>query len=124
MPTPSQDIDLATLLDALPDGVSMFSPDRRCLYANRAALEALSSRFGIPPGSVIGAYLSELPFPPSYLREVEELVARASAGESLTQEVLAPTASGARWVEHKRYPVRGKDGAMLGIASVVRDVHD
>jgi len=115
---------LAALLDAVPDPLSAVSREGRICYLNRASLEVAHAVSDVPTDEIAGRRWQDLGYPSGSVRQYGEDLARASAGATVTTEILYPTPMGARWFEHKVSPIYREDGTVVSFAAISRDIDD
>lgn len=110
---------LDEILTATPDHVILYDPDGRYIYMNQAGLNA--SNFALE--HILGKTPREIGYPEAPLRLFESHFQQVlETGEMLKTEVDYPQDEQTLMLEMVYAPLRNKDGALVGIVSIVRDV--
>lgn len=107
------------LLESTPDLACLFDRQHRCIYANRALLEAL----GRPRAEVIGRSLLELGYAPwdaaMHGSEIDQVFATA---RRLRGDARFHGPRGERIHDYILAPVLAADGSVQAVAATIRDV--
>lgn len=109
------------LLDSTDDLVYAFDPDGRLLFANRA----LSELIGRPAEDLLGQTRDDfLPLSDAIThRTYDERVLREGATLDFREEFHAgPSSGGTRIFETRKFPIVSRDGELVGVGGVSRDV--
>jgi len=107
------------ILRSTPDHVYMYARDMRYLYASAAGLRAL----GLEADAVIGKTWRELGFPPEFMQRLEREVRSVfSTGAEISGDTEFPIPAGVGYYQYVLAPVRDEAGAIIAVASSVRDV--
>ena len=106
------------LADNVPVLIAHFTPDLRCLFANKA----YAGFWGWDVESVIGRKVEEIIGPAGY-QEIEPHIRRVLCGETVTYERTIRTGDdGARVIEVSLLPQRGDDGQVLAAFVLISDI--
>jgi PAS domain S-box-containing protein len=114
----------AALLDAVPDPITAVHREGRLCYLNRAARAIAHEASGVPIDDVVGRDWRDVGYPSDPSGDYGEHLAEASAGATVTTEIVYETPHGARWFEHKLSPIYREDGSLVSVAAISRDIHD
>ena len=107
------------VLESTPDLACLFDRQHRCIYANRALLEAL----GRPREQVIGRSLLELGYVPWHAAMHDsELDQVFATGRPLRGDARFRGARGERIHDYILAPVPGEDGSVEAVVATIRDV--
>lgn len=110
---------LDTILSASPDQFYMFAPDRRFIYANRAALQSLK----LQKSDVIGKTEQDLGFPPYILEQHKTRLDTVFAtGEPITGEICLQMVDAVRQVEYLLIPILDASGNVQVVVATSRDI--
>jgi PAS domain S-box-containing protein len=117
--TPSHDALLSAIIDSTPDAVLSTDLEGRITSWNRAATQL----YGYDDSQAVGASFSML-FPRA--EDADKALERVAAGERIEhQEAERLTADGdVRMVGETTSPVLDGDGAVVGAATISRDISD
>ncbi|MBX3652170.1 MAG: PAS domain S-box protein [Burkholderiales bacterium] len=112
---------LRTVIDSMPDRIRVKDQNLRYMLANKAwmALRA--------PGAADVKGLGNhdiLPLAEAEKVEAEDLAVLQTGHPSLPREVSHVSPDGLRWYITTKTPLRGADGAIIGVISISRDVTD
>lgn len=107
------------VLDSTPDLACLVDRSHRCVYANRAMLEAV----GRPAGEVLGRSLAELDCAALLVTLHGSAVDRVFAtGKPVRGDVPVKGPCGERILDYILAPVRAADGSVEAVAATIRDV--
>jgi diguanylate cyclase (GGDEF)-like protein/PAS domain S-box-containing protein len=110
---------LRDLMDSIPDGIYFKDSDLRFLRANPAYL----ARIGLSAEWVRGKKAREIGgFADSEALEREERALLDGAGPQLDVVRLERRDGGEVWLSESKAPVKGPDGAVLGVVGISRDI--
>lgn len=113
--------ELAVLVESSQDAILAKTLDGRITYWNAAAQRL----YGYSAEEAIGRHVSMLA--PEHLKEeIAALLERLARGERVEHfEMLRVTSAGRLLdVDVTLWPIRGRDGAIVGACSIVRDIAD
>ncbi|MEU1623473.1 PAS domain S-box protein [Streptomyces sp. NPDC005722] len=113
--------ELAVLVESSQDAILAKTLDGRITYWNAAAQRL----YGYSAEEAIGRHVSMLA--PAHLKEeIAALLERLARGERVEHfEMLRVTSNGRLLdVDVTLWPIRGRDGAIVGACSIVRDIAD
>lgn len=113
--------ELAVLVESSQDAILAKTLDGRITYWNAAAQRL----YGYAADEAIGQHVSMLA-PAELKEEIAALLGRLGRGERIEHfETLRVTSSGLLLdVDVTLWPIRGRDGAIVGACSIVRDIAD
>lgn len=113
---------LQAVLDTLPQAITLKDPAGRYLRINATAARATGLG---SPAEAIGRTAADF-VPPAVAAAVAAEEADALAGGGTTTRQIEPAdgASPARWYELSKTPIRGRDGAIVGLVGSATDVTD
>ncbi|HEY9595161.1 MAG TPA: PAS domain-containing protein, partial [Spirochaetia bacterium] len=111
---------LQALTDAVPDIVFMKDLEGRFIFSNRAHAAAAGAAH---PSRVVGRTDGDFCPPDVAAKQRGDDMRVISSGEAMTNfEEKISTEEGTRWVLTTKVPVRSPEGALLGVAGIVRDI--
>ena len=115
----SQEQELRTLLDSLPDVISRYTPDLRYAYIS----SSIEKHTGLTPGQVVGKSHDEIGLPPELAEKfnasLRKVFATGSADE-LTFTFEGPL--GLRHYAGMAVPEKDGSGAVTAVLTITRDV--
>ncbi len=113
--------DLAAMFRNSSDGIIIVAPDSRILRFNATAERRAPVVLGRPleEGACFREYVGE-----ENVTRYDGQIARALAGETVNFEFEYPSAVGPLWYDFTYAPVQLSDGAVRGVALVLRDIND
>ncbi len=110
--------EIRLFADNVPVLISYFSPDLRCMFANKAYAET----WGRDVESIIGLSVEEIIGAEGF-REIEPHIRRVLKGEPVTYERSINSADGnARAIEVNLLPQLGEDGSVLAAFVLISDI--
>ena len=112
---------LATVLDQSEDCVKILNPEGRVDFMNRNGRCSME----IDDFCSIAGQAWETLWPPEVATDIRDAIRKALDGQSSRFDAFCPTAKGTpKWWDVQVSPVRSKQGEVLAILSVSRDVSE
>jgi PAS domain S-box-containing protein len=112
-----------TMLDALPDLISLQDSNGRFIFLNRASGDTASAMTGVPRDRLLGGTFRGLGFPDTFVQYMAGLTEQVRLGQPVKDEFVLPMPDGGRWWEHDIAPVFDAQGKVEAIAYNCRDIH-
>jgi len=112
---------LMAFTDASPDLMFIKDRDGRCLFANPASLRALGRAREDVVGKTDHEVIQDAAME-AVVRENDRLVMETGGAQAV--EECIPTPAGKRWFLTSKAPLRDRDGRVIGVVGVSRDITD
>lgn len=113
--------EFKTIVENSPDIISRFDRELRYVYVNGAAGEAT----GMPATAFTGKTYRELGMPEKQVSYWQETLKSVfETGREAAIEWEFPTPRGARYYQSRIVPEFGKDGSVVSVLSIARDITD